>query len=129
MNVLEIRDELIGYWRDNFKMLPTEYPNTPFPDHLREKPYVTFDISFVNGQTVLNGDGSSTRHWGNIFVFIRTPVSSGSRTAYDAAREVLDKMERKRIGSIVTRAGTIDDLSRPREQFGMLVSIPFHTTC
>lgn len=129
MNVLEIRDELIKYWRDNFTTTPTEYPNSPIPDTLKDKPYVSFEIDFVNGQTVIQGDGTVTRHWGNIFIIIRVPVSSGSRAAYSLADEALRLMERKRIGSLTTRAGTIDDLSRPREQFGMLVSIPFNTSC
>lgn len=117
------------YWRDNFTTLPTEYPNSAFPDNLRDKPYVSFDINFVNGTSVIVGEGTKTRHWGNIFITIRVPVSSGNRTAYNIATEVLELLERKRIGSVTTRAGTIDDLSRPREQWGVMVTIPFVTSC
>lgn len=131
MNVLEIRDTIIGYWNNTFKTVPTEYSNTPFPDHLRERPYVSLEIDFANAKTVITSTGTKTRHYGNIFITIRCPVGSGNKAAFTIANEVLNALERKRINgsTIVTRAGSIDDFTRPREQFGLLISVPFHTTC
>lgn len=128
MGLLEIRDALIAYWRDNWTTTPTEYQNSKFPDELKLSPYVTFEIAPVNSKTVISGNGSESRYWGNIHVTIRVPVSSGNRVAYELANEITDLLARKRIGSIVTRVGFIDPLPSPREQFGMLVSIPFHTS-
>lgn len=128
---LEIRDALVGYWHQNFTSYPTEYANTPLPDSAKDGPFVSFDIRFTTSETIFKGTalGSTiTRHRGIIFIEIRRQPLSGNRESYKIATDVCDTIERKRIGSVVTRNASLQEL-RFDDQYSLLVvEVPFLTS-
>ena len=132
-SVIQVRNELIQYWEDNYNSSPTLYPNSPLPDALKANPFIMFELEFIKSTTVGTGttEGTFTRHRGLMYITVNTPYGTGNKTAYTLADETITLLERKRIaGSISTYAGYIDTSGKSYdgEHFQVVVAVPFTTT-
>lgn len=130
VNVIDVRNELTTYWLDNYSTTPTLYSNVTLPDILKVNPFVMFEIEFTGSKTVGSGTdgGTQTRHMGFIAVTVNTPLGSGNNTAYTLASSIINILERKRINSVSTYAGYVDDERNNGEHYQIVVMVPFKTT-
>ncbi len=130
VNVIDVRNTLITYWSSNYKSTPTLYSNVTLPDTLKANPFVMFEIEFTGSRTVGSGsvEGTQTRHMGFVAITVTVPLGSGNRTAYTLASEIINLLERKRIDSVSTYAGYVDDERNNGEHFQIVVMVPFKTT-
>lgn len=129
MNPEDIRDSLFQFWVDNYSTTPTQYPNTDFPDILKQSPFVTFEIDFHQSKTVTKSGGGGNRHRGRVSVSVNVPRGSGNKTSYAIANEVVQLLSNTRIAqSISFNSAWIDKEENREEHFTLIVLAPFTAT-
>lgn len=125
---MTIRNEVRTRWAEQYKTTPTLYANETLPDPFKTKPFVMLEMDFLDPITVTYGQGTTTRHRGNIYVTVNVPLGSGTKQAMTLADEVLEVFERIRLGDVVCRSGSIEDEFDDGEHFAIVVKIPFTST-
>lgn len=130
MQPYEIRSSLTDFWYKNFTTVPTMYPNTKFPDVLKQSPFVTFEIEFNPSQTVgIGGRLNGNRHKGFLAITVNVPRDTGNKEAYQIADEVVQLLSGTRIAqSISFNSAWIDDEQYRQEHFTLIVLAPFKAT-
>lgn len=133
MKPSEVRAALINHFYTNYSETPVEYDNVQLKEDDKKNPFVSFNIRFTNGLTIIKGGGTITRHSGVVFVDVRVPVLTSDIRAFEIADKVCEVMERSRItynGASVTTDAS--ELGRPisynDEYYLLPISIPFRAT-
>lgn len=136
----EIRSNIQTHFGTLFTLTPIEYPPAPFNEDKKDE-WVGLHIDMGNSQSVMKGEGTTTRHTGLIHITINVKLLRNgndypyaNKRVYEIADEVLKVMERKRLNNsaVVTRAGYMDtedivDKKTGRISFAV-VTIPFVVT-
>lgn len=128
---LEIRNEILSYWSNNYTLTPTEYENLKLPDAQKADPYVSLEIHFTSSQSIIKAygdDATGTRHRGVIFAEIIVHAGDGTSRQYEIADEICKIIERKRLGEVVTRNASLRPLNFGDDLSVLIVEIPFLST-
>lgn len=128
-----IRAVLLNQFYTNYSETPVEYDNVQLSESDKKNPFVSFNIRFTNGMTIIKGEGSITRYSGVIFIDVRVPLLSSDIRAFEIADIVCEIMERKRLTYNDTSVTTdASEVSKPikdnDEYFTLPISIPFRVT-
>lgn len=120
---LEIRDALLGYVANNVTA-SLVFPNEK--NTKTESPFVRVDTRFTSSETIIKGAGTITRHRGLLFLEVFYSLNKdGSRISYEIATDLCNILERKRIGGVVTRNATLNEVSLDNNYSILSVEIPF----
>lgn len=140
MSPIEIRNDIVGFWKTNFTTVPTEYIGFDFDESKRDSTFVQFSIGFGDSYAVGKGNSSNSnvvsRDTGMIRCVVKVPLLKNKRKVGDIealtiASEIKELLEYKRYGSqnsIVNRTGTIHNIGVVDEYYNVAVSVPFTET-
>lgn len=132
MSPSEVRAALVNHFNTTYSETPVEWDNIKLPETVKNNPFVSFTITFVDGRSIIKGNGSVTRHSGVIFADVRVGVLEGTKRAYEIADIVCSALERQRIShngkSLVTDASELNRTVNSDEYYVVPISVPFRTT-
>lgn len=132
MSPSEVRAALVNHFNTNYSETPVEWENIKLPRDVKKDPFVSFTITFVDGRSIIKGNGTVTRHSGVIFADVRVGVFEGTKRAYEIADIVCATLERQRIEyngkSLVTNASELNRTVNSDEYYVVPITIPFRTT-